>query len=157
MRTSDDIVERVRNATSIVDVVSEHVRLRKRGKNYLGLCPFHTEKTPSFNVVEDKGIFKCFGCGEAGDVFSFVMKIEGLTFPETLAKLAKSAGIDYVRSERGPDERSEDKTEPLLNACRNFAAFCYRALRSDAGFPAIRRGRSVTELARPNFGYSKSP
>ncbi len=159
MRTSDDIVERVRNATSIVDVVSEHVRLRKRGKNYLGLCPFHTEKTPSFNVVEDKGIFKCFGCGEAGDVFSFVMKIEGLTFPETLAKLAKSAGIDYVRTERGPNERSEDKAEPLINACRDFAAFCYRALRSDAGFPAMKYllDRDFSEEILKKFGVGFAP
>ena len=114
MRTSEDIVERVRNATSIVDVVSEHVRLRKRGRNHIGLCPFHSEKTPSFNVLEDKGIFKCFGCGEAGDVFTFVMKIEGLTFPETLEKLAKQAGIDYTRQERHPDEQ-EDKTELLVS------------------------------------------
>jgi len=159
MRTSDDIVERVRNATNIVDVVSEHVRLRKRGKNYLGLCPFHTEKTPSFNVLEDKGIYKCFGCGEAGDVFSFVMKIEGLTFPETLAKLAKSAGIDYVRSERGSEQKSEDKTEPIINACRDFAAFCYRALRSESGFPAMKYllDRDFTEEILKKFGVGFAP
>src|SRR6478609_1776599 len=89
MRTSDDIVERVRDATNIVDVVSEHVQLKKRGRNYLGLCPFHNEKTPSFNVLEDKGIFKCFGCGKGGDVFSFVMAVEGLTFPEAAERLAE--------------------------------------------------------------------
>jgi len=159
VRTSDDIVERVRNATSIVDVVSEHVRLRKRGKNHLGLCPFHTEKTPSFNVVEDKGIYKCFGCGEAGDVFSFVMKIEGLTFPEALAKLAKNAGIDYVRSERSAEHQAEDKTEPLLNACHEFAAFCYRALRNDHNIQAMKYllDRDFTEEILKKFGVGFAP
>ena len=159
MRTSDDIVERVRNATSIVDVVSEHVRLRKRGKNHIGLCPFHTEKTPSFNVVEDKGIYKCFGCGEAGDVFSFVMKIEGLSFPEALAKLAKNAGIDYVRAERNPEQQSEDKTEPLINACHEFAAFCYRALRNDDNIQAMKYllDRDFTEEILKKFGVGFAP
>ncbi len=159
VRTSDDIVERVRNATSIVDVVSEHVRLRKRGRNHIGLCPFHTEKTPSFNVVEDKGIYKCFGCGEAGDVFSFVMKIEGLTFPETLEKLAKNAGIDYVRQERNPDHHSEDKTEPLINACREFAAFCYRALRNDNNIQVMKYllDRDFTEEILKKFGVGFAP
>ena len=159
MRTSDDIVERVRAATSIVDVVSEHVRLRKRGRNHIGLCPFHTEKTPSFNVVEDKGIFKCFGCGEAGDVFSFVMKIEGLTFPETLVKLAKSAGIDYVRPERTNEQGSEDKTEPLIGACREFAAFCYRALRSESGSGAMKylADRQFSDEILKKFGVGYAP
>ncbi|MDP4236476.1 MAG: DNA primase [Bacteroidota bacterium] len=159
MRTSDDIVERVRNATSIVDVVSEHVRLRKRGRNHIGLCPFHTEKTPSFNVVEDKGIFKCFGCGESGDVFSFLMKIEGLTFPEALAKLAKNAGIDYVRTERTGEQSSEDKAEPLIGACREFAAFCYRALRSDQGSSAREylQTRQFSEEILKKFGVGFAP
>ncbi len=159
MRTSDDIVERVRNAISIVDVVSEHVRLRKRGRSHIGLCPFHTEKTPSFNVVEDKGIFKCFGCGEAGDVFSFVMKIEGLTFPEALAKLAKSAGIDYTPQQRSGEQTSEDKAEPLIGACREFAAFCYRALRADQGNSAMKYllDRDFTEEILKKFGVGFAP
>jgi DNA primase len=138
--------------------VSEHVRLRKRGKNHLGLCPFHTEKTPSFNVVEDKGIYKCFGCGEAGDVFSFVMKIEGLTFPEALQKLAKNAGIDYVRSERHPDEQ-QDKTEPLYNSCREFAAFCYRALRSELGEVPMNylKDREFSDDILKKFGVGFAP
>src|SRR5947209_2475953 len=158
MRTSDDIVERIRNATSIVDIVSEHVRLRKRGRNHIGLCPFHTEKTPSFNVLEDKGIFKCFGCGEAGDVFTFVMKIEGLTFPETLQKLAKAAGIDYTRAERHPAEE-QDKTEPLYNACREFAAFCYRTLRSEHGETAMQylHDREFSDEALKKFRVGFAP
>ncbi|MEI8133818.1 MAG: DNA primase [bacterium] len=158
MRSSDDIVERIRSATSIVDIVSEHVRLRKRGKNYLGLCPFHTEKTPSFNVLDDKGIYKCFGCGESGDVFSFVMKIEGLNFPETLEKLAKVAGIDYVKSEKRSDE-VEDKTEPLVGACREFAGFCYRSLRAEQGMGAMEylRDREFSQDILKKFGVGYAP
>lgn len=158
MRTSDDIVERVRDATNIVDVVSEHVQLRKRGRNYLGLCPFHNEKTPSFNVLEDKGIFKCFGCGEAGDVYSFVMKLEGLTFPETLEKLAKAANIEYERNTQGTKEAA-DKNEPILNACREFAAYCYRALRSDAGIAPMKylTDRGFGEEILKKFGVGYAP
>ncbi|HEY6171035.1 MAG TPA: DNA primase [Candidatus Kapabacteria bacterium] len=157
MRTSDDIVERVRDATNIVDVVSEHVQLKKRGRNYLGLCPFHNEKTPSFNVLEDKGIFKCFGCGEAGDVYSFVMKLEGLTFPETLEKLAKAANIEYERTQ-GTKEAA-DKNEPILNACREFAAYCYRTLRSDAGIAPLKylTDRGFGEEILKKFGVGYAP
>ncbi len=158
MRTSDDIVERVRDATNIVDVVSEHVQLRKRGRNYLGLCPFHNEKTPSFNVLEDKGIFKCFGCGEAGDVYSFVMKLEGLTFVETLEKLAKAANIEYERNTQGTKEAA-DKNEPILNACREFAAYCYRTLRSDAGIVPLKylTDRGFGEEILKKFGVGYAP
>jgi DNA primase len=158
VRTSDDIVERVRDATSIVDVVSEHVRLRKRGRNYLGLCPFHTEKTPSFNVLEDKGIYKCFGCGEAGDVYSFVMKIEGMTFPEALEKLAKHANIAYERSAfKGGGE--EDKNEPVFNACRDYAAYAYRALRGEHGKTAWEylKNRGFSEETLKKFGVGFAP
>jgi DNA primase len=158
MRTSDDIVERVRDATNIVDVVSEHVQLKKRGRNYLGLCPFHNEKTPSFNVLEDKGIFKCFGCGEAGDVYSFVMKLEGLTFVETLEKLAKAANIEYERNTQGTKEAA-DKNEPILNACREFAAYCYRTLRSDAGIAPLKylTDRGFGEEILKKFGVGYAP
>ncbi|HYM35518.1 MAG TPA: DNA primase, partial [Steroidobacteraceae bacterium] len=143
---------------SIVDVVSAHVRLRKRGRNYIGLCPFHTEKTPSFNVLEDKGIFKCFGCGEGGDVFTFVMKLEGLTFPETLEKLAAQAGIEYKPKEHRTDG-DQDKSEALSNACRDYAGFCYRALRAEAGKPAMQylRERRFSDEILKNFGVGYAP
>ncbi len=159
MRTSDDIVERVRDATSIVDVVGAYVRLRKRGRNYLGLCPFHSEKTPSFNVLEDKGIYKCFGCGEGGDVFSFLMKMEGLSFPETLERLAKQAGIEYVRQDQGQSKQKQDLSEALSNACRDYAAYCYRALRAEAGIQALAylEERRFSEETLKKFGVGYSP
>ncbi|TGV13670.1 DNA primase, partial [Mesorhizobium sp. M00.F.Ca.ET.186.01.1.1] len=91
--TSDEFVNQVRAAVDIVDVVGEYVQLRKSGRAFLGLCPFHSEKSPSFNVNAERQFFHCFGCGAGGDVFSFLMKLEQLTFPEALHKLAERAGI----------------------------------------------------------------
>ncbi len=159
MRNADDIVERVRSAVSIVDVVGAHVRLRKRGRNYLGLCPFHTEKSPSFTVFDDKGIFKCFGCGAGGNVFTFLMKIEGIRFPEALEQLAKQAGIEYSPSDRPVNKEQQDQTEALSNACRDYAAHCYRALRSEAGTIAYQylRERRFNDETLKRFGVGYAP
>ena len=76
MQIPEEVIERIKQENDIVDVVSENVKLKKTGRNYSGLCPFHHEKTPSFSVSPDKQIYKCFGCGEAGNVISFVMKVQ---------------------------------------------------------------------------------
>jgi DNA primase len=88
-----ELIDRIRDASDIVDVISEYVPLKKRGKNYLGLCPFHAEKDPSFTVTPQKQIFYCFGCGEGGNVIHFLMKHEKLSFPEAIELLAKKANI----------------------------------------------------------------
>ncbi|MBI4224408.1 MAG: hypothetical protein HY609_05695 [Deltaproteobacteria bacterium] len=93
MQNSKQILDEIRNRISIVNLVSEHVQLKRAGRNFKGLCPFHQEKTPSFTVTEEKQIFHCFGCGEGGDVFTFLMKVNGLSFPEALKELAKKAGV----------------------------------------------------------------
>ncbi len=90
---SNEWTEKVREATDIVDLVSEYLTLKKKGKNFLGLCLFHQEKTPSFSVSPEKGVYHCFGCGKGGDVFNFVMEVEHLSFPETLRYLARKANI----------------------------------------------------------------
>jgi DNA primase len=95
----EDTISRVKNAANIVDVISEHVVLKKAGRNYLGLCPFHVEKTPSFTVSSEKQIFYCFGCHVGGNVFSFVMQKDGLVFPEAVRWLAGKYGIE-VPTER---------------------------------------------------------
>ena len=87
-------ISRVKNTANIVDVVADDVALKKSGRNYLGLCPFHVEKTPSFTVSPDKQIFYCFGCHTGGNVFSYVMQHEGLTFPEAVRTLAGKYGIE---------------------------------------------------------------
>ncbi|MBA4535858.1 DNA primase [Bacillus aquiflavi] len=93
-RISEEKLSEIRHSVDIVDVIGEHVQLKKQGRNYFGLCPFHGENTPSFSVSPDKQIFHCFGCGAGGDVFSFLMDIEGITFIEAVQKLASKGNID---------------------------------------------------------------
>ena len=88
------IIEQIKDKLDIVDVISESVILKKSGNNYWGLCPFHNEKTPSFSVNPQKQIYKCFGCGEGGDVFSFIMKIRGESFHEIIKEYAFKFGIE---------------------------------------------------------------
>ena len=84
---SEEIIEKIKEQTDIVDVISESVKLKRAGRNFIGLCPFHNEKTPSFSVSQDKQIYKCFGCGEAGNIFTFVMKTKNLPFVEAVKYL----------------------------------------------------------------------
>lgn len=105
----DDKIDEVRERSNIVDVVSQYVSLKKSGRNYIGLCPFHSEKTPSFTVSEEKEIFHCFGCGAGGNVFGFLMRAEGMSFPEAVRDLAEKAGVEIPESGSGrlPEENTE--------------------------------------------------
>lgn len=94
MRISESKIEEIRNAANIVDVISEYVQLRKRGKNYIGLCPFHSEKTPSFTVSDEKQIYHCFGCHNGGNVFKFLMEYKKISFLEAVQELAEQLGIE---------------------------------------------------------------
>jgi len=105
---SDDKKEEIRATADIVEVVGDYVKLKKSGSGFTGLCPFHNEKTPSFHVTPRLGIYKCFGCGESGDVFNFVMQMEGISFPESLRTLAERYGIDLPDDD---DERNEEETQ----------------------------------------------
>jgi len=132
--SSSPVIDKIREKLDIVDVIREYVpALRKAGRNHKAPCPFHNEKTPSFTVSPDKQIFYCFGCNEGGDVFTFVMKIEGLTFPEAARKLALKAGVEYG------DERSHAMTEAdkerleLKKMLTAAAAFYHKTLFSPAG------------------------
>lgn len=98
MIISDEKKEQIKAAADIVEVIGEYVPLKKNGMNYFGLCPFHSEKTPSFSVAPDKQIFYCFGCGAAGDVFEFLVKKDGDSFPEAVARVAESYGIEIQGS-----------------------------------------------------------
>ena len=99
MRYSDDIIEEVRMKNDIVDVVSQYVKLNRRGNTYFGLCPFHNEKTPSFSVTPSKQMYYCFGCGAGGNVYNFVMEYENYTFGEALQHLADRAGVQLPKIE----------------------------------------------------------
>src|SRR5476651_1437525 len=94
MRIDESVIKEVQLRTDIGALVGSYVSLHKRGRDLVGLCPFHGEKTPSFHVHPDRGFFKCFGCGEGGDVFKFVQLLEGVAFPEAARILAKRAGVE---------------------------------------------------------------
>ena len=103
-------IEEIRTAANIVDIVSEVVSLRKRGRNFLGLCPFHNEKTPSFTVSEDKQIFHCFGCHSGGNVFKFLMEYEKISFIEAVQGIARRVGIEIEYDEQqGKEKQSEQE------------------------------------------------
>ncbi|MFQ5809946.1 MAG: DNA primase [Armatimonadota bacterium] len=107
MRRQQATKEEIRQLVDIVELIGEHVTLKRSGSNHKGLCPFHAEKTPSFNVRRDMGIWKCFGCGEAGDAFDFVMRREKLSFPEALERLAQRVGVEVARSPEGARRSGE--------------------------------------------------
>jgi len=101
----EEIVEEVRVSNDIVSIIGSYIRLKKTGSNYMGLCPFHNEKTPSFSVSQSKQMYHCFGCGVGGNVYTFIMEYENYTFVESLKYLAERAGIslperDYSEGER---------------------------------------------------------
>jgi len=126
MITQDKIIE-IRNRASIVEIISDHVTLKKAGRNYMGLCPFHTEKTPSFTVNEEKGIFHCFGCQTGGSVFQFLMQLDQLTFPEAVERVAKRYGITIERVE-GSRIRQESGARDLLYRINERAANNYHRI-----------------------------
>ena len=107
------LVEEVRERVNIVDVVSPYVQLKKQGRNLFGKCPFHEERTPSFSVNEEKQIFHCFSCGRGGNVFSFLMDVENMSFPQAVLKLAPQAGVDiddsYLDNQSNVQVDSETK------------------------------------------------
>ncbi len=123
----EEVVETVRQRTDIVELISRYVKLKKAGKNYLGLCPFHAEKTPSFTVNPSRNFFHCFGCKESGDVFSFLMKMEGKSFAEALSELAGRAGIALPQFDPRKAEKRESN-ERLLRLNETAAAFYEQAL-----------------------------
>ncbi len=126
----DDAKEQVRSATDIVQLIGERVALRRVGRRYTGLCPFHQEKTPSFSVNPEYQIWHCFGCGKGGDVFSFLMEIDQLSFPEALRELADRAGIELPRREAGAGTEARDRLYEANAMARDF----YQAqLRGPAG------------------------
>ena len=96
-RISQETIDRIRHASDILDVISQYVNLKKRGRNYFGLCPFHHERTPSFSVAPEKEIYHCFGCGAGGSVFNFIMEHENLSFVEAVQQLGRRYGIEVDR------------------------------------------------------------
>lgn len=130
----DELIEEIRAQNDIVSVISEYVALHKRGSTYVGLCPFHNEKTPSFSVSQSKQIYHCFGCGVGGNVFTFIMEYENLTFPETVKILAERIGMKLPESEYSTEDRKrEDGKTVLLDIHKVAAKYYYFLLRDRQG------------------------
>src|SRR6202044_3445341 len=130
MAEAGSFADRVKQQADIVRVIGEYVRLKKTGQNFTGLCPFHSEKTPSFAVHPVKQIYHCFGCGVGGDVFQFVMEVDKCPFPEAVRAVAEKSGIAIPKPrERSPEERKENQQRTgLVNVHREIAAFFARQL-----------------------------
>lgn len=156
----EEKISEVKNAVDIVDIVSESVILKKAGKNFLGLCPFHSEKTPSFSVSPEKQIFHCFGCGAGGNVFTFVMKHHGLSFPETVRSLARRSGISLPEREMTEAQKREFTEREKLLRVNRIAQEYFRQLLSGShgsNATAYLGSRGIDEPTRERFGLGYAP
>jgi DNA primase len=157
---SEDKISEIKNATDIVDIISETVALKKAGQNHIGLCPFHSEKTPSFTVSPAKQIFHCFGCGAGGNIFRFLMKHQGLSFPEAVRMLAGRYGVDLPEKEMSPAQRQRlDELDKIRHTNRIAGEFFQRCLtESTIGKGALayleKRGIDRQAIDRFSLGYA---
>jgi len=148
-----DFIEKVRVSSDIVKVVESYIPLKKAGVNYTALCPFHQEKTPSFFVSPQKQIYHCFGCGEGGNVFSFVMKMEGVSFPEAVKLLAERAHIPIPETKTSPQEKRKKFCYSVMEKVKNFYV---ENLKKSAIARSFIQKRGITpEMAKKfEMGYS---
>ena len=158
-RIPDHIIDQIREQANPVEIIGEHVNLKKSGRNYLGLCPFHKEKTPSFNVNPERGIYKCFGCGKGGNVITFVQDHLHMTFPDAVRHLADKLHIEI------PEEQNDDPTgmqarrEEARGVLREADRFFQEVLASSDGAPARRflEKRGFQDATIQQFGIGASP
>ncbi len=159
MYYSDDVIEEVRSRNDIVDVISGYVKLQRKGSSYFGLCPFHSEKSPSFSVSPGKQMYYCFGCGAGGNVLTFIMEYENFTFPEALKLLADRAGMALPEPEYSDEARRQrDLKESVREINKMAANYFYYQLRSPQGERALKyltdRGLSDQTIKRFGLGYA---
>ncbi len=157
----EEIVAEVRHSLDIVVVISEYINLKKAGRNYVGFCPFHQEKTPSFTVSPEKQMFYCFGCGQGGNLFSFIMDIEKVSFPEAVKMLARKAGIHIPEKELTAVQQEQAQYKEKLRRAMLLAANLYHYLLVDTPFGkealAYLRRREVTSDSIKRFGIGFAP
>jgi DNA primase len=158
MRIPDEKIEEVRAAADIVDVISGFVRLKKSGRGFMGLCPFHQEKTPSFHVHPEKDLYKCFGCGKGGNVFTFLMEMERTSFVETVTLLAERYSISLPTA-RKEDTQTAERRDALLQVSRTAARFFYDALQGEKGefCRTYLKKRAWTDQIQRRFGLGYAP
>lgn len=157
---SSEVIEEVVSRNDIVDVISSYIKLKKSGSSYVGLCPFHNEKSPSFSVSGTKQMYHCFGCGVGGNVITFVMEYENYTFPEAVKMLADRAGIALpVMEYSGEDRRERDIKTKLLEINKIAATFYYHQLKSPAGQSGLDylKKRQLSDKTINTFGLGYAP
>lgn len=155
MRYEDDVIEEVREKNDIVDVISQYVSLKKRGSSYFGLCPFHNEKSPSFSVSRDKQMYYCFGCGQGGNVYTFLMEYNRLSFVEAVQELAARAGVALPEGEQTPEEKQQADARVVLKEMNKKAAVYFHwLLNGSRGEKAMAylKGRGLTDETIRHFG-----
>lgn len=152
---SDDLIEEVRSRNDIVDLISGYVSLKKKGSSYFGLCPFHNEKSPSFSVSRDKQMYYCFGCGAGGNIFTFLMEYENMTFPEAMQALAERAGIELPEQETSQEARKAADEKARLREMNKLAAQYFYVLlhrnRGEKGLEYLKK-RGISEKTIQHFG-----
>ncbi|GMG96057.1 DNA primase [Tepidimicrobium xylanilyticum] len=152
----EELIERIHDTVDLIDVVSKYIQLKKTGSNYVGLCPFHNEKTPSFTISESKQLFHCFGCGEGGDVISFIMKIENLSFVEAVRFIAEQEGIPIM--EKNPiDHKLKLQKDLLYEINREAAKFYYLNLGQNRQALEYLGRRNLNKDIIKRFGLGYAP
>ncbi|MGE4215354.1 MAG: CHC2 zinc finger domain-containing protein [Anaerotignaceae bacterium] len=157
---SQELVEEIRTQNDIVEVISAYIPLKQKGGSYFGLCPFHNEGTPSFSVSAEKQLYYCFGCGAAGNVFSFVMQMENCDFVEALKRLADRANITIAETEYTKEAAQEEKLRADLFEIHNVAGrFYHEVLQAEEGKNALDylEKRQVTLAMQRKFGLGYAP
>lgn len=160
MRYPEELIEEIRQRNDIVDVISGYVKLQKKGSSYFGLCPFHNEKSPSFSVSPGKQMYYCFGCGEGGNVFTFLMRYENDTFQEAVKALADKAGVKLPELEYSEEEKKNNEIKStILRANKDAAMYFYHQLRSEQGAQGYGyfKSRGLRDETIVKFGLGYSP
>ena len=157
MRFSPTLLDEIRARLPVSQVVSRHVRLKRTGREFTGLSPFKQEKTPSFTVNDDKGFYHCFATGEHGDIFTFLIKVEGISFPESVEKLAAEAGVELPKDTPAMQQAADTRLR-LRDVTEASCVFFQQALKQAHGQGAARylqeRGLDETALSRFRIGYA---
>ncbi|MDN6253410.1 MAG: DNA primase, partial [Lactiplantibacillus plantarum] len=162
-RIPEEKVEQVRSAVNIADFIGQYVQLKKAGKNLFGLCPFHEERTPSFSVNEQKQIFHCFSCGRGGNVFSFIMDLENLSFPEAVVKVADFGHIDLPASYTAQSQPAAPKDQQQADLLKLYAdsakMYQHILVNTELGEPALKylHERGLDDETIKTFGIGYAP
>lgn len=152
---SEEIIQKIKEQSDIVDIISEKVELRRAGRNFTGLCPFHNEKTPSFSVSPDKQIYKCFGCGEAGNVITFVMKTKNISFVEAIKYLADKANIEVDLGDK--EKRQSNKHDKLYKINVEAARYYFKQLQVNKNIMKYFEDRDISNRTVRRFGLGYAP